>query len=197
MPFFGACDGCQVSQLVSAGYIFVLAQALWEECVQSIVYGWAYLWAALWRCYRLCFCGPGHVYLPIPSACFVLPLLTVVRALHILMRHPHLFLCASPFYHFGMDVKMLWLQLFGLQWFLKLSPWECHLPKLSFGMVFAFGKLLKQSNVLVVKITRFGVLWVKLLSASKVNRDQVLSICQWLNLVLLQISACLSTMAKV
>ena len=61
--------------------------------------------------------GPGRVYRPISSACFVLPLLTVVRALHILMRHPHRFLCALPFYHFCMDVKMLWLQLFASQWF--------------------------------------------------------------------------------
>ena len=34
----------------------------------------------------------------------------------------------------------------------------CHLFQfLSFGKVFGFGKLFKQSNVLVVKIARFGV----------------------------------------
>ena len=47
---------------------------------------------------------------------------------------------------------------------------------LSFGTVFGFCKLLKQSNVLVVKIARFGGQWVELWSASKVKRDQVLTL---------------------
>ena len=41
-------------------------------------------------------------------------------------------------------------------------------------MVFGFGKLLKQSNGFLVKIARFGVERLELLSASKVKRDQVL-----------------------
>ena len=46
--------------------------------------------------------------------------------------------------------------------------------KVEFGMVFGFGKLLKQSNGFLVKIARFGVERLELLSASKVKRDQVL-----------------------
>ena len=42
--------------------------------------------------------------------------------------------------------------------------------------VWFLGKLLKQSNVLVVKIARFGVQRLELWSASKVRRVQVLKL---------------------
>ena len=42
--------------------------------------------------------------------------------------------------------------------------------------VWFLGKLLKQSNVLVVKIARFGVQRLELWSASKVKRVQVLKL---------------------
>ena len=38
--------------------------------------------------------------------------------------------------------------------------------------VWFLGKLLKQSNVWVVKIARFGVEWLEFWSEVKVNRDQ-------------------------
>ena len=49
--------------------------------------------------------------------------------------------------------------------------------------VWFLGKLLKQSNVWVVKIVRFGVEWLEFWSEVKVERDQCVKICQWLNMV--------------
>ena len=53
---------------------------------------------------------------------------------------------------------------------------------LSFGKVFGFCKLLKQSNVLVNKIARFGVQWLELWSRSKVKRDHSVPIVSLLNI---------------
>ena len=43
-------------------------------------------------------------------------------------------------------------------------------------MVFGLCKLLKQSNVLVVKIARFGVNWLEFCQEVKVKHDQVLKL---------------------
>ena len=79
-------------------------------------------------------------------------------------------------------------------WFLKLSPLECHLPKcytIGFGMVFKFlGQLLKQSNVFGNKITRFGVNGYNSCQEVKVKLDPSVKIGQCLNILVLLQNKC-------